>query len=84
MMHSPLLSTPAFKGICCGDQSKQPLLLPRRTVACHSHFVSEMLCLGRYHCPCEPTFSSGAWVNTCRHARMTQSLEIMMAIQVMG
>lgn len=79
-----VLRSPAFKGICCGDQSKQPLLLPRRTVACHSHFVSEMLCLDRYHCPCEPAFSSGAWVNTCHHARMTQSLEIMMAIQVMG
>jgi len=76
------LRSPAFKGIHCSDQSKQPLLLQSRTVACHSHFVSEMLRLGRYRCPCEQSFSSWAWVNTCHRARMTQSLEIMMAIQV--
>lgn len=32
----------------------------------------------------KPTFTSGVWVNACHRARMTQSLEIMMAIQVMG
>lgn len=79
-----VLHTPAFKGICCGDQSKQPLLLPRwmwrvtRTLYLRCCVWVGITVLVK------PTFSSGAWVNTCHRARMTQSLEIMMAIQVMG